>query len=287
VLRSGKYAKPIKLPHILGVDPSGVIAAVGEGVADRKVGDRVITLPWRTVPVGPSDSVGVQHLGGYAEYVKLPASATVIVPDGVDFATATIVGRHAPAAFTQLRAAEVKPDEWVLIMGAAGGLGSAAIQVAKYQGAKVIAAAGADDRVAAAVALGADAGVNYRTQDLAAEVMRITGKGANIVLENIGDRDLFTQAFNSLARLGRMVTSGAHAGGKVELDLNKLYLNQISILGRLGARNEDAVEALNAAAQGRFKVLIDRVMPLEAAAEAHRIVDERQSIGKVILDPRA
>lgn len=108
VLRSGKYAKPVELPHILGVDPSGVISAVGEGVTQRKIGDRVITLPWRSSPTTPSVSVGVQTHGGYAEYVKLPAEATVLVPDAVDFPTATVVGRHAPAAYTQIRAAGVK-----------------------------------------------------------------------------------------------------------------------------------------------------------------------------------
>ena len=147
VLRSGKYAKPVKLPHILGVDPSGVIAAVGSAVKDRRIGDRVVTMPWRTAPVGPMDSVGMQHLGGYAELVKLPAAATLPIPEGVDFATATVIARHAPAAYTLANAADLKQGETVLIMGAAGGLGSAAIQVARNRGARVIAAAGAPERV--------------------------------------------------------------------------------------------------------------------------------------------
>ena len=288
VVRAGRYAKPIALPHILGVDPSGVIIEVGEGVDDRAVGDRVITMPWRSEPGAPSESVGVQFPGGYAEKVKLPAHATIEVPDGVDFPTATLIGRHAPAAYTQLRAANLEEGEWALVMGAAGGLGSALIQIARNQGANVIAACGTDERCAATLTLGARACINYRTQDLAAEVRAITGgSGANVVFENIGDPTLFPAALQALARHGRMVTSGAHGGGKVELDLNRLYLQQLSILGRLGAKSSDAALAMEAAAQGRFDVLIDRTMPLAEAAEAHRIVDSRSSLGKIVLLPQA
>ena len=113
----------------------------------------------------------------------------------LDFATATVVSRHAPTALHLLRdRAKLQAGEWVLVMGAAGGLGSAGVQVAKYLGAKVIAAAGADDRVKVGLDLGADAGVNYRTQDLTIEAMRITeGKGVNVVFENIGDPELFPE----------------------------------------------------------------------------------------------
>ncbi len=287
VMRAGRYAKPVKLPHILGVDPSGVIAEVGDGVTDRKVGDRVVTVPWRSAPTAPSDSVGVQRPGGYAEYVALPAIGTLPIPGDLDFVTATVVARHAAAAFTLLRdAAAVKAGEWVLIMGASGGLGSAGVQVAKAMGANVIAGAGADERVKAAVDLGADAGVNYRTQDLTAEVMKITdGKGVNVVFENVGDPDLFPKAFASLGRFGRLVTSGGHAGGLVQIDINKLYLNQISIHGRVGFSQKDIVDSLQAAADGKFKIIVDAVLPLKDAAEAHRRVDARNGLGKVVLDP--
>ena len=287
VLRAGKYAKPIALPHILGVDPSGIVVEVGEGVTERKVGDRVITLPWRSDPKAPSESVGVQFPGGYAEKVKLPAHATILVPEGVDFPTATLIGRHAPAAYTQIRAANLESGEAVLVMGAAGGLGSALVQIARNHGAKVIAACGTDERCEATRQLGAEACVNYRKADLAEEVRRLTdGKGVNVVFENIGDPSLFPGALQSLARFGRMITSGAHGGGKVELDLNRLYLQQLSIIGRLGAKNSDAELALRDAADGKFSVLIDRTMPLAEAAEAHRIVDSRSSIGKIVLLPK-
>jgi NADPH:quinone reductase len=291
IVRSGKYPRPIKLPHVLGVDPSGIVAAVGEGVTTRKVGDRVTTYLRLDAgpPSGTPEMLGLTCWGGYAEYVKLPARSTYIVPDNVDFATATVVARHAPLAFSMLRdKAKLVPGEWVLVMGAAGGLGSAAVQAAKYLGARVIVAAGADARVAAAMALGGDAGVNYRAGDLTAEARRITGgRGVDIVLENIGDPDLFSRAFKSLGRGGRLVTAGSHGGGIVPVDVFHLYLNHITIMGWTGQTDADVNDSLKAASEGRFRVLIDRVMPLAEAVEAHRLVGARDGIGKVILQPSA
>jgi len=290
VVRAGKYARRIALPHILGVDPTGVIVKLGPSVTDRKVGDRVACMirVAEPTPTEPPKLLGVHVWGGYAEYVKVPARVPRPMPQTIDSAAATVVGRHAPIAFHLLRDhAKLAAGEWVLVMGAAGGLGSAGVQVAKYLGAKVIAAAGADSRVEAAVALGAEAGVNYRSQDLTAEVLRITGgRGVNVVFENIGDPELFPKAFAALARYGRLVTAGGHGGGVVPLDVNRLYLNQITVMGATGERPEDMDMALKAAAEGRFKALIECVMPLSQAAQAHAIVAERTSIGKVVLDPR-
>ncbi|MGA7608587.1 MAG: alcohol dehydrogenase catalytic domain-containing protein, partial [Xanthobacteraceae bacterium] len=133
VVRAGLYARKPPLPHILGVDPCGVVAAVGRCVTTRKVGDRVVCEAIiGTEPNGAPRLLGVNAWGGYAEYVKVPAHTTHVIPDGLDFLTAAVVARHAPLAFTQLRdRAQVKPGEWVLVMGAAGGLGSAAVQAAK------------------------------------------------------------------------------------------------------------------------------------------------------------
>ena len=178
---------------------------------------------------------------------------------------------------------------WVLVMGASGGLGSAGIQIARGLGAKVIAAAGADERVRAAVDLGADVGVNYRTQDLTEEVRRITGgRGVDVVFENIADPELFPKAFAALARHGRLVTAGAHGGGTVPLDVQRLYLNGITVIGSVGRITADDLSlCMRAAAEGRHRVLIDRVLPLAEAARAHRIVGERSGTVKVVLQPVA
>lgn len=288
-VRAGTYARPVKLPLVPGVDPSGVVAKVGEGVTDRKPGDRV-TVALRMGDLSGADAIrlmGVHAWGGYAEYVKAIAKNTTIVPDGVDFATATVVARHAPTGFHLLQDhAKVQPGEWVLVMGAAGGLGSAGVQIAKYLGAKVIAAAGSDDRVKVGLDLGADAGVNYRKQDLTIEAVRITeGKGVNVVFENIGDPELFPKAFNAMARGGRLVTAGGHGGGVVPLDVNRLYLNHITVMGRTGETPEAARLSLQMAAEGKFKALIDRILPLSQAPLAHELVESRGGLGKVLLDP--
>jgi NADPH:quinone reductase-like Zn-dependent oxidoreductase len=289
VVRAGKYARRVTLPLTPGVDPSGVIEKLGSGVTDRQVGDRV-TVQLRTSQDSGADSVrnpGVHAWGGYAQYVCARADRTALIPDGLDFATATVVSRHAPTAFTLLRdRAKLQPGEWVLVMGASGGLGSAGVQVAKYLGARVIAAAGADDRVKVGIDLGADAGVNYRTHDLTIEAMRITeGKGVNVVFENIGDPTTFPKAFAAMARRGRLVTAGGHGGTSVPLDVNRLYQNHLSIIGATGETPDDVTLALKAAAEGKFKGLIDRVMPLSQAVQAHEWVESRDGLGKVILDP--
>jgi NADPH:quinone reductase-like Zn-dependent oxidoreductase len=289
-VRAGTYAVEAVLPHVLGVDPSGVVAAVGPGVTARKVGDRVVTrqiLRPATATAGPM-MLGVHAWGGYAEYVRVPAGATHPIPDGLDFVTATVVARHAPTALSLLRdVARLAPGEWILVMGASGGLGVAGIQVARSLGARVIAAAGADERVRAAVDLGAEAGINYRAQDLTAEARRITGgRGVDVVFENIADAELFPRALASLARHGRLVTAGAHGGGTVPLDVKSLYLNALTVIGSTGQVTPDDVRiTLEAAAEGRHRVLVDRVLPLSEAVRAHRIVAERSGIGKVVLQP--
>ena len=133
VVRAGQYAHRPALPHVLGVDPCGVVAAVGEGVTTRKVGDRLACGPVvGTQRTGAPMILGVNTWGGYAEYVKVPVQATHVIPAELDWMTAAVIARHAPLAFTQLRErAKVKPGEWVLVMGAAGGLGSIAVQAAK------------------------------------------------------------------------------------------------------------------------------------------------------------
>ena len=216
-LRAGKYARRPPLPHVLGSDAAGEVTAVASDVKTLKAGDRVVCHPIvGRQPNGALKLLGVDTWGTYAEFVKVPASTVQILPDTLDFITAAVVGRHGPLAFTQLRdRAQVKPGEWVLVMGAAGGLGSALVQAAKYLGARVIAAAGSEARVAAAMELGADEGINYRSQDLTVEARRITGGlGVNVVLDNIGDPVTFTKALASLGFQGRLVTAGGHGGGK-------------------------------------------------------------------------
>jgi NADPH:quinone reductase len=139
----------------------------------------------------------------------------------------------------------------------------------------------------AALSLGAHAGINYPRQDLEQEVMRLTeGRGVDVVSENIGDPILWSGAFNSLARGGRLVTAGAHGGGLVTLDVKRLSQRRLRVMSGLGAeRREDLERALQLGASGEVRVLIDQVMPLREAVAAHRLVATNESVGKIVLDP--
>ncbi len=289
IVRSGQYPRPVKLPHVLGVDPTGTVVALGNGVKRRKLGDRVCISSRRMArgPGGTMSMLGIDNWGGYAEYVILPEEITNLIPEELDFYTATVVARHAPLAFNLVRAkAALQQGDWALVMGAAGGLGSLIVQAAAFYGAKVIAAAGADHRVEVAKGLGAEFGINYRTQNLTEEVMKITGnRGVDVVFENIADPELFPKALASIRRGGKLLTAGAHGGPIVPLNVSTLYMNAISIIGSTEHTAEDVGAALDAANKQRLTVLIDRVMPLAEAADAHRIVAERSGTGKVLLTP--
>ena len=195
--------------------------------------------------------------------------------------------RHGPQAFYLLRqCAAIKAGEAVLVLGASGGLGSAGVQAAKLLGARVIAGAGSNARMRMALALGADAGIDYGTQDLVGEVLRLTdGRGVDVVFDNIGDPGLFAGAVQALARHGRLVTAGSHGGGEVPLDVKRLYLYQLSILGGLGSTPADLRDSLDAAVSGKLRIAMDCVLPLREAAQAHRRVADRSGIGKIVLDP--
>lgn len=299
IVRQGNYSVKVALPHVLGVDPAGVVAEVGPGVENFQIGDRVSVLSFiacrncRQCLKGEeanclsSRHIGLHRWGGYAEYVVAPARNAFRLPDTLSFADGSVVTRHFPMAFNLLTSkADLKSGEWVVVMGATGALGSCCVQVAKLLGAKVIAGAGADERVAAALENGADFGVNYRKQNLAEEVRRLTdGQGAEVVVENIADPTLWPGAFDSLATGGRLVTAGAHGGGRVNLDVKRLYLRRLRIIGAAGTNLPDVERALRTAAEGKIRAIIDRVMPLGEAAEAHRILEENQTLGKIILDP--
>ena len=295
----GNYG--VTLPLVLGNDPSGVVTAAGPEVDATKIGDRVAVFGG--VGCGRCEHctsghqgrcatrrmLGVQCWGGYAEYLKIPAVNCVPLPEGLAFAHATVIARHFPLAFGECHLAELETGDWALVMGAAGGLGSCLVQVAKSLGARTIAAAGTDQRVEIAISLGAEFGVNYRRHDLERVVRRITGgRGVDAVFENIADPALWPGAFNSLAPGGRLVTVGAHGGGHVTLDVRRLYQQRLRVISGLGAeRREDLERSFQLARAGTFKVLIDRVLPLREAPAAHRLVETNAPLGKVLLDPTA
>jgi NADPH:quinone reductase-like Zn-dependent oxidoreductase len=195
--------------------------------------------------------------------------------------------RHCPTAIQLLgEKAGLKAGEWVLVMGAGGGLGSTGVQIAKLMGATVIAGAGADERVQVGMDMGADYGVNYRTRDLVAEIMRLTdGRGVDVVFENISDPTTWPKAFECLAYGGRLVTAGAHGGGMVPLDARRLYLRRLRVIGGAGSSRSDVDTALQFAKTGRLRCVIDAVLPLARLPEAFDLIGDNKVSGKLIIDP--
>jgi NADPH:quinone reductase-like Zn-dependent oxidoreductase len=286
-VRAGKQPqRNVKLPHVGGVDPTGVVTAVGEGVADRKIGDHVAVFQGLPSPDGRR-MFGIHCWGGYAQKTKAPSVSTCVVPKGVSFADACVLARHAPVAQNLLvRFAKLQPGEWVLVMGASGNLGSIGIQMAKNLSAKVITCAGSDDRAKIGIELGADHAINYKTHDLTKEIMRLTdGHGVDVVYDNIANPESTSKAIDAMARHGRLVTAGAHGGPIVPVNFFHFYDRELTFYGSPRSRHEDAMPALEAAAAGKMRVLVERVMPLAEAVAAHRLVESSPATGKIILDP--
>ena len=266
------------LPFTPGSDQSGVVETVGEGVTSLKAGDRIAAITELT------------KLGGYAELVVVRESRANVVPDEVAFPTATAVRRHFGMAYSMIVESGLQTSESVLVMGAAGALSTCIIQLLRESEVEIIAGAGSAARVAAAMDMGADHGINYRERDLVEGVLAATdGRGVDVVFENVGDPHLWPKAIESMAVGGRLLTVGTHAGdGILPVDVRRLYRNRLKIIGGLGAgsRGDTFIdEALRGAAEGRYRVLIDRVLPLAQAADGFRLVIDNQAIGKVILDP--
>jgi NADPH:quinone reductase len=199
-----------------------------------------------------------------------------------------VVMRHVPTAWNLLfHVAELKRGETVLIMGAGGNLGTIGIQIAKNViGARVIAAAGSDERVALGKKLGADYSINYSTHNIRDEVMKITGgKGIDVLYDNIANPKVLPIAFESIGMDGRLVTAGAHGGPHVSINFSHLYHKRITIKGRPGYTPSDLPHCLEAAAAEKVVPQIERVLPLSRAVDAHRMVEEHEGQGKIVLDP--
>jgi NADPH:quinone reductase-like Zn-dependent oxidoreductase len=283
-VRAGKQPqRKVQLPHIGGVDPVGIVTAVGPGVTDRKIGDTVAVFQH----IGGGKMFGIHCWGGNARLTKAPVAATCVVPKGVSFADACVLARHAPVAWNLLvHMGKLKPGEWLLVMGAAGNLGSIGIQLAKTLGARVIACAGSAARAAIGLELGADYAIDYSRHALKDEVLRITeGHGLDMVYDNIANPEPTARAIEALTYDGRLVTAGAHGGPVVPVNFFHLYDHRITLMGSPQSRPEDAMPALEAAAAGKMRVLVERVMPLGEAAAAHRLVESSPATGKIILDP--
>jgi NADPH2:quinone reductase len=276
--RTGAYKG--SFPLTLGVEGAGTVAAIGPGVSGLRVGDRVAS---------------VSMAGSYAEYAVVAADKLVPLPDGVSFAQgAATMLQGMTAQYLACSTYPLKAGDSCLVHAAAGGVGQLLCQVAKIRGAFVIGTAGGEAKTRIAREAGADETIDYQAQDFEAEVKRITaGKGVQVVYDSVG-KTTFEKGLNCLARRGMMVLVGQSSGGVGPVDpqvLNlkgSIYLTRPSLFHYVALREEllaRSSQVLGWIRDGILKLTIFREMPLSRAAEAHRMLEARQTAGKVLLIP--
>jgi NADPH:quinone reductase-like Zn-dependent oxidoreductase len=294
--RLGEAAIPIPMPHILGADGAGIVVEVGSATTNVKPGDAVclyaftgcgqceFCLTGRDFMCLHVVALGQRLEGTYAEYVKLPAENCFPIPAGLSFAEVAAFPLVFITVWRMLITnAKLTPGETMLILGIGGGVASAALQIAKRIGVRVIVTSGSDQKLEQARNCGADHGINYRKSDFAKEAMTLTGgRGVDITLDCVAGES-WQKSLTALTRGGRLVTCGATAGGLAETDLSLIFTKHLQIFGStLGSREEfrQVIQFINAA---QIKPIIDRTFSLAEAAAAQRRMEEGKQFGKIVL----
>lgn len=296
--RSGLAGHTPPLPHILGNDISGEVAELPPGVESGgvTVGQRVMLQPGTSCGLCAAclagddfacrqyKILGHGRAGGYAEYVAAPLASLIPLPDSVPFEHAAAFPLVFLTAWRMLAVrARIKVGEDVLVWAAGSGVGMAAIQIAKLLGGRVIATAGTESKLELARALGADATVQHYEQDVVAEVKKFTArKGVDIVIEHTGAKT-WERSIRSLAHRGRLVTCGATSGAEGLTDLRFVFAKHLSLMGSYMGSRADLLAATPHFFAGRLKTHVHARLPLEQAAEAHRMMEASQHFGKIVL----
>jgi NADPH:quinone reductase-like Zn-dependent oxidoreductase len=286
----------VKLPHILGSDIAGEIAAVGEYVTGFTTGQRALVAPIHFCGHCAKCVAGVQNQcrefavfgnsvdGGNCELIAVPAANVIPIPDAFDFNQAASVPLVFLTAWHMLvgRAA-VRPGQTVLVLGASSGVGVAAIQIAKLFHCRVITTAGDENKLEKARALGDDYGINHYKQKISEEVRRITSKeGVDIVIEHVGAAT-WDESVRSLKTGGTLVTCGATTGPNVGIDLRHLFARQLSLFGSYMGTMGELNEVLQQVFAGRLKPVVDRVFQLSDIRAAHEYLEGSKMFGKIVL----
>lgn len=295
-VRRGAPGIRVTLPHVLGSDASGTVAALGDGVRGVAVGDRVLVDPTLTCghcefclrgesPLCRQFGVIGEHCwGAYAEKLAVPARNLVRIPDHITFETAAAVPLVFVTAWRMLiTRGGVRPGDDVLVLGAAAGVGIACIQIAKCAGARVFAAASSEKKLALCHDLGADVLINYGEEDFVKRIRTETGgRGVDVCVDYVG-ADTWGQSLRSVRAGGRIVTCGATTGYEPKTDLRHVFYRHLSILGSTMGSRADLESALRFVFDGRMKPAIAKVFPLEAVADAHRMMEARDVLGKIVI----
>jgi len=297
-VRGGLPGIEIPLPHILGNDIAGVVREAGELVTWTKPGDEVMVQPG--VSCGHCeaclsgqdnlcreyDMIGYRRNGGYAELVAVPGVNIIPKPAQLSWEEAAALPLVTVTAWHMLvTRANVQPGEDVLVHAAGSGVGSIAIQIAKLRGARVLTTASSDEKLAKARELGADVTINYTHADWPKEVRRLTDKkGVDVVVEHTGAAT-WPGSITSLKNNGRLVTCGATSGFDARTDLRQVFYRHLTLLGSFMGSKAELLEALKFVREGKIRAVVDRVLPLSEARQAHELIENRAQFGKVVLRP--
>ena len=301
VTRNGTLKAGVKMPLILGHEISGTVVEVGTEVGDFRPGDRVASAQryhvcgccglcrtGRETLCPERKFLGDYGMvGGYAEYVAIEHDNLAHVPAGVDLAEASIVSCAIGTVLNAIReVGRLQPGERALVTGAGGGLGMHAVQLAHLAGAEVVAVTGSPEKAERLRQLGAHEVVVYgRGEDFSADVRRVTdGQGCDVAIDNVGS-PLFQPTRRSIAAGGRWLLIGQLSGAFVPFNPAQLFLKNISMLSAISTTRKQLADCLELVARGQVRPIVSRSLPLDGAAEAHRLMEAGKTVGRLLLRP--
>ncbi len=285
-------------PHVLGADGAGVVEAVGPGVPTGiRPGARVLMNP--ALSCGACERcrageqsectsfrmLGEHEPGTVAEVVRVPSGNVFPIPEHLDFAEAAALGVTFVTAYRMLfNRGAMRPGEWVLITGIGGGLALSLFQLARPSAGKVFVTSSSGEKLARAQDLGADGGVNYREEDVGRAIRRLTGKrGVDLVADSAGGASV-DASLRSLRKGGRLVVAGATAGPTAEIDVRRVFWNQLSVIGSTMGSVADVSDMLRLVAGSKLHPIVDRVVPLDEAPGALRLLEAGGQFGKIVVE---
>ena len=295
-LRRGMPGVKVQMPKIAGSDAAGIVRELGPDAAGVQVGQRVTINPGiscghcefcaagfgsQCVSYG---MVGESRDGAYAELVAVPAHIVLPIPDSISFEDAAAAPLVFLTAWSMMVGkGKLRPGEDVLILGAGGGVGTAAIQIAKMTGCRVFATASTEEKLQRAKELGADFLINYSKDEFDKKIRDLTNKrGVDVVIDYVG-ADTWVQSLRSARRGGRVLTCGATTGFAPQTDLRQIFFRQVQVLGSTMGSHREFLDVMKCVFRGQLKPVIDRVLPLRDARVGHELIESRLVFGKIVL----
>jgi alcohol dehydrogenase len=278
-VRRGMPGFPVKTPFISGGDIAGAVAAVGPGVTRWHPGDRVAVNP-----MTPAGMMGEEVQGGMAQFCTVPETHLIRIPDGMDDVTAAAIPINFGTALRMLDTiGHLTADDLVMVVGASGGVGTAALQLVKLRGARSIAVTRSAAKVEALKALAPDFIIDSDAEDFSRAAWRISDKrGVDLVLNYTGG-DTWVPSLRAMKPRGRLVTCGATAGHDPAEDIRYIWVRELQVLGSNGYTQQDIERAFEIVGAGGARPLVSHVLDIHEVQEAHRLLESREVVGKVVL----